>query len=408
MHRHLRIQCEQARSEMLLPRLRTIPEKVPRSLERCHTIADLRERAKRALPRPIFDFLDGGAETEVTAIRNTSAFDDIQLIPRCLSDISSIRTTTRVLGQQIEWPVLCAPTGASRLFHTEGEVAVARAAAAAGILYFLSVSSTVSLERVAAASPGPKVFQLYVRDRDLMWELIDRCKRADYCALCITVDAPVVGKRERDLRSGFGIRPKWSLRSRLSFVRHPLWVAQRMGGGAVSLSHQIERPSTAGQSAKRQAYPPLSWREIRDIADFWRGPLALKGLMCADDARRAADSGVSAVMVSNHGGRQLDGAASSIEVLSEIAKAVSDRVEVILDGGIRRGVHVLKALSLGARACSIGRPYLYGLSAGGAAGVSKALDILRTELMLAMQLSGCTDVTSVDATFIRQFGHGRY
>jgi L-lactate dehydrogenase (cytochrome) len=376
---------------------------VKERFESCHSILDLRALAQRRLPDPVFQFLDGAAETETTAQRNTAAFDEEKLVPRCLVDVASVRTATRVLGQEVAWPVLCSPTGASRLFHCEGELAVARAAAATGTLYCLSTGSTYALEAVAAASAGPKAFQLYIyRDREITWELIERCRRAKYPALCVTVDVPVIGKRERDLRSGFGMQPRWSFQSLLAFARHPGWAIRRVGGRALTLANFTDRPGGGQISSRGQLDPAVTWQDLRQIADLWKGPLALKGVMSADDARSAADAGVSAVIVSNHGGRQLDGAAAPIEVLPEIVRAVGDRVEVILDGGVRRGVHVLKALARGAKACSIGRPYLYGLSAGGEAGVAKALQILRSELVLAMQLAGCAGLDSIDETLLRR------
>jgi L-lactate dehydrogenase (cytochrome) len=376
-------------------------------LSNCQTILDLRDCARRRLPAPIFDMMDGAAETEFTARRNTAAFDEIKLVSRCLIDVGRVNTTTRVLGQQIEWPVFCSPTGGSRLFHVEGELAVARAAASAGTLYGLSTASTYSIEEVAAASNGPKVFQLYIcRDRDLTRALIDRAKRSGYGSLCVTVDTPVVGQWERDYRAGLS-RPlhKWPLRTVMSFAQHPSWVARRLGSNAICPAN-FSVPN--GQRARAGALtaqldPSITWKDVRDVRDLWDGPFALKGVMSAEDACRAADLGVTTVIVSNHGGRQLDGAASPIEVLPEIVRAVGDRIEVILDGGIRRGVHVLKALALGAKACSVGRPYLYGLSAGGEAGVVKALSILRSELVRAMQLCGCADLKSVDERMVRRF-----
>ena len=379
-----------------------------RRLDDCHSILDLRDRARRRLPGPIFDFLDGGAETEATAQQNTRAFDREKLIPRCLVDVGSVKVATRILGQDIEWPVFCSPTGASRLFHPDGELAVARAAAEAGTLYCLSTGSTYSLEEVAVASMRPKVFQLYpLKDRDVTSELIARCKRSGYSALCLTVDAPISGKRERDLRSGFSVSPRWSVKRVVSFARHPAWILGQVRTGALSMANfaSPDDPSALAAQAKRlmaQLNPSVTWKDVREIADLWGGPFALKGIMSADDTRRAADVGVTAVIVSNHGGRQLDGAAATIEALPETVRAVGDRLEVILDGGVRRGVHVLKALARGARACSIGRPYLYGLAAGGQAGVAKALEILRTELMRAMQLAGCPDIASINEGLLRR------
>ncbi len=357
----------------------------------------------------MFDWLDGAAETETTAQNNIAAFDAEKLVPRCLVDVSSVNTSARILGQELKWPVFCSPTGASRFFHPEGELAVARAAAQAGTLYGLTVMSSFSLEEVAAASAGPKLFQLYVfKDREVTRELIRRCKRAGYAALCLTVDTPVPGRRERDLRSGLGIPPRLSTRLAASFARHPRWVLSQARRGPLAMPNVAERTQSTSIVAHSRFFgeqldPSVSWRDVREMVDLWGGPFALKGVMAAEDARRAADVGVSAVIVSNHGGRQLDGAAAPIEVLPAIAQAVADRIEVILDGGIRRGVHVLKALARGAKACSIGRPYLFGLSAGGEAGVSKALDILRMELITAMKLSGCTDVRHIDPAIVARF-----
>jgi len=372
-----------------------------RALEGCHSILDLREIARKRLPAPIFDFLEGGAETEWTLNRNTSAFDQVQLIPRCLIDVASVSTATQMLGQPVAWPLLCGPTGTSRLFHQDGELAVARATASAGVLYGLSTGSTYSLEEVSNASNGPKLFQLYIyKNRDITRELLDRAKRAKYSGLCLTVDVPVIGKRERDLRSGFSLSPEWSLRSLRSFAVHPVWVAGRMRKGAIAIANFAGRPERSWSIDHLDT--SITWRDVREISDQWGGPFAIKGVMSADDARQAADAGVTAIIVSNHGGRQLDGAAAPIEVLPTIVDAVRDRLEVILDGGVRRGVHVLKALALGAKGCAIGRPYLYGLSAGGEAGVAKALEILRSELTIAMKLSGCPDVRAVRRSLLRR------
>jgi L-lactate dehydrogenase (cytochrome) len=383
--------------------------KKPGSLNDCHSILDLRELAQRRLPSPVFHFLDGAAETETTAERNTSAFDDERLVPRCLVDVASVRTSIRLLGQDIEWPVFCSPTGGSRFFHPSGELAVARATANAGTFYGLSTNSTYSLEDVAAASNGPKMFQLYVfKDRDITRELIERCKRSGYQALCLAVDAPTVGKRERDLRTGFGIPIRLSMSVLASFALHPGWLLGQWRNGPLSIPNFANRTGSSSLVAQtryigEQLDPSVTWKDVREMSDLWGGPFAIKGLMSDDDARRTVDVGATAVIISNHGGRQLDGAAAPVEVLPEIAKAVGNQVEVILDGGVRRGVHVLKALALGAKACSIGRPYLFGLSAGGEEGVAKALNILRTELIRAMKLSGCADVRDIDRDIVRRF-----
>jgi L-lactate dehydrogenase (cytochrome) len=353
--------------------------------------------------------VEGAAEDEITARRNTSAFDDIQLIPRCLQDVSFVKTSTRLLGQDIQWPIFCGPTGASRFCHPDGELAVARACASTGTLYCLSTMSTFDLEDVSAAIAGPKMFQLYIfKDRSATRDLIERCKQSGYKALCLTVDTPVVGKRERDLRTGWGVPIKLSMRSVASFARHPVWLAGQASKGRLSMPTVAALSGTRSLIAQtryvgKQLDPAVTWKDVREIIELWRGPFAIKGIMSVDDAHRALEVGASAIIVSNHGGRQLDGAATPIDVLPEIARAVGHELDVILDGGIRRGAHALKALALGARACSIGRPYLYGLSAGGQAGVTKALDILKSELVRAMQLSGCTDVRNIDPQLVRRF-----
>ncbi len=376
------------------------------SLQRCHSIHDLRELARRRLPEPVFHYLDGGAEDETTVRNNTSAFDEIKLLPRCLVDVSRVSTGTRVLGQDVQWPLICSPTGASRLYHPDGELAVARAAAEAGVMYGLSVAGTHSLEAVAATGGGPKMFQILAfKDRDITRELIQRCKRAGYPALCLTVDAAARGKRERELRSGMGVPPRMSLGTLCGFAVRPRWFVGQARRGSLSMPHLADRARGKGLIAHsrflgEQLDPSVSWKDVREMIDLWGGPFAIKGILHPDDARRAADVGATAVIVSNHGGRQLDGAAASIEVLPQIVEAVAPRIEVILDGGIRRGVHILKALALGATACSVGRPYLFGLAAGGEEGVKTALNILRTELVRAMQLSACTDIGTIDADMI--------
>lgn len=387
----------------------TMTWRSPRTLRDCHSVEDLRALARRRLPSPIFHHLDGGAEAETTVRRNIQAFDDVTLVPRCLIDVAAVKTATSVLGQKIDWPVICAPTGATRFFHPEGETVVARAAARAGTLYSLSTVSTRSLEEVASASSGPKLFQLYIfKNRDFTRELIERCKRAGYGALCLTVDTPVTAKRERDLRTGWGYPIRLTLPSLLSFACHLPWLLGQLRHGRLSMPNvavQCGSESLIAQSQfiTAQLDASVSWKDAREMIELWGGPFALKGVMSAEDARRAVDIGATAVIVSNHGGRQLDGTAAALEVLPEIVSAVGSQVEVILEGGVRRGVHVLKGLALGAKACSIGRAYLYGLAAGGERGATKALEILRMELVRAMQLAGCADVAKVDGALVKKF-----
>jgi len=375
------------------------------TLDQCHSILDLRAQARRRLPGPVFNYLDGGAETEFTLRRNTAAFEDRQLIPRYLVDVSSVSTTTRILGRNIDLPIFCAPTGASCIYHPDGELAVARAAAQAGTYYSLSVAGTHSIEAVAAASTGPLMLQaLLFKDRGLTRELIEKCKASRYQALCLTVDAAIRGKRERELRSGIPARPTLVTRARI--LLRPRWWMGQMLRGPLRMPNLAARSGHGGflasaQYLERQLDVSATWEDVRKLIQIWGGPFILKGIMCADDARKAIAVGATAILVSNHGGRQIDGAPAPIEVLPQIAQDVGDRIEVLLDGGIRRGSHVLKALALGAKACAIGRPYLYGLSAGGEAGVQRALDLLKAELVAAMRFCGCTDVRRVAESVVR-------
>lgn len=374
---------------------------VAKKLGDCLNIDDLRRVARRRIPSPFFHHLDGGAEAEYTMRRNTSAFDEVRLLPRGLVDVSSVNTKARLFNRDVALPFYCSPTGASRLYHPDGELAVARAANACGVFYGLSTMSTYSLEDVATACKGPKLFQLYIfRERDITSELIERCRTAGYDALCLTIDAPVRGNREREVRAGAGVPLRPSFANALSLISHPRWLAGQVSHG------RMEIPNVAAKTGERsivansryvakQLDPSVTWKDVRPMVEQWRGPFVIKGVMTVDDARRAVEAGATAVVVSNHGGRQLDGAAAAIEVLPEIVRAVGKDVEVVLDGGIRRGVHILKALALGASACSVGRPYLYGLAAGGEAGVLRALEILKSELVCAMRLSGCTSVNDI-------------
>ena len=296
------------------------------------------------------------------------------------------------------------------MFHDQGERAVARAAASAGIIYSLACLSAVSIEDVAAAADGPKMFQLYVlRDRELNRELIRRAKDAGYVALCITVDTPVPGNRERDLRTGMTIPPALTLMSFLDIARHPRWAWSQLRGEPLVMANVVHkiaegstRISTLVKYVHSQFDPTITWKDAAWMIEQFGGPVAIKGILDPADARRAAEIGASAVIVSNHGGRQLDGVPAPIEVLPQIVEAVGDRAEVILDSGVRRGVHVLKALALGAKACMCGRPYLYGLAAGGERGVARALGILRSEIERDMALMGCCSVSELDAGRIRR------
>jgi L-lactate dehydrogenase (cytochrome) len=379
-------------------------------LAACRNIADLRELARRRVPAPMFHYIDGAAGDEWTLRESTAAFDRWTLHPRTLVDVSTLDTSVTVLGQRLALPFFCAPTGMSRLFHYQGELAVARAARAAGTMYSLSTMGSTSIEDVARVSDGPKLYQVYVlKDRELCREFIARCKAAGYAALCLTVDVPVPGNRERDLRTGMTIPPSITLRSAFNVAARPRWLWRYLTSPSLVLANVVHKiadgsrnVSTLASYIHRQFDRTVTWKDAAWMAQEWGGPFLVKGILTADDARRAVDAGATAVAVSNHGGRQLDATPAPVAVLEEVVNAVGDRAEVILDGGVRRGVHILKALALGARACMIGRSYLYGLGAGGQPGVTRALEILRTELERDMALLGVRSVGEISSAHIRR------
>ena len=382
------------------------------SIESCYNLDDFRPLAKRRLPAPIFHFMDGGAGDETTLRGNTSVFDECQLLPSSLNGLTDIDLTTTVLGEKIEWPVLLAPTGITRLFHHEGERAVARSAAKSGTIFCLSTMSNVSIEEIGGLTTGPKCFQIYIhRDRGLTREFVERSKAAGYTSLCLTVDTLVAGNRERDLKSGMIMPPKLTLKSLLSFATHWRWAYNYLTSEKFELAN-LANNTRAGQDklisvidyVNSQFDPSISWHDAEEVIAQWDGPFMFKGIMSVDDAKRAVDIGATALMVSNHGGRQLDGAPSALECLADIVDAVGDRAEIILDGGIRRGSHVLKALAIGANACSIGRGYLYPLAAGGEAGVDRALARLRAEIERDMTLMGCDALAQLDRSKLRRSG----
>lgn len=379
------------------------------ALRHCHNVADFRLLAKKKLPAPIFHYMDGAADDELTLKRSTAAFDDYELIPNYLVDVEKIDMTTEILGQKIEWPVFLSPTGMSRLFHYKGEPVVARAAARAGTLYSLSTLATTSIEDVAASSDGPKMFQIYVlKDRGLNKEFIERCRAANFAALCLTVDVPVAGNRERDYYTGMTLPPRFTLGSMLSFAAHPAWTFHQLFSKKIDLanvSHRFAGGSGGTTSVieymNSQFDRTVTWDDAAKMIDMWGGPFAIKGILSVQDAKRAAEIGATAIMVSAHGGRQMDSVPAPIDQIGRIADAVGDRIEIILDGGVRRGSHVLKALAMGARACSIGRAYLFGLAAGGEAGVDRALALLRAEVERGMILLGCKQIDQIDGSLIR-------
>jgi L-lactate dehydrogenase (cytochrome) len=379
-----------------------------RSTLAARNIADLELRAAKRLPAPIWHYLQGGADDEWTAARNTSAFERYALVPDVLIDVTRIDASVQLLGHRFPLPLLLSPTGMSQLFHTDGEMAVARAAAAHEILYSLSTMATATIEDVAMAG-GPRMFQLYCfRDRGLTLELLSRAQAAGYVAICLTVDTPLAGNRERDIATGMTLPPRFTLRSLLQFAAHPRWVLPKLFGRPFDLANVTRyAPSVSRRRTGVMEYVntqmdrSIGWKDLAWLRSNWTGALVVKGVLSAADARRAADMGCEGVMISNHGGRQLDGAVSPIEQLAWIRDAVGGSLSLILDGGVRRGTHVLKAIALGATACAIGRPYLFGLAAGGERGVRRAIEIFREEIERGMALMGCTSLAMLGRRHVR-------
>lgn len=375
----------------------------------CYNIGDLRRAAKRRLPAPIFNYIDGGADDERTLVRNTGAFDDYHLVPRVLVDTATLDLKTKVLGAEIDWPLFLSPTAFNKLFHHHAESAVARAAAKFGTLYSLSTLGTTSIEDVAAATGGPKMFQVYIfKDRGLTREFVARCKAAKFTAMALTVDVLVAGNRERDHYTGMSMPPRPTLKSWLGFAMHPEWSLNTLLHPGFAVAN-VTRPGSSGLSGSisvidyinQQFDRSITWKDAEWLAKEWGGPFAIKGVHAPEDARLALQSGATAVMVSNHGGRQLDSVPGALDMIPPIVDAVGGRLEIILDGGIRRGTHILKALALGATSCSTGRGYLYGLAAGGQAGVERALTLLKAEVERDMILLGCRRIADITLGHIR-------
>ncbi len=383
------------------------------NLEKCHNQSDLRMAAKKRLPSPIFNYMDGGSDDEWTLKRNTLAFDDYELLPRYLRNVEQIDLTTRVLGVTLDLPVFLAPTGMSRLFHHDREIAVAKAAEKFGTLYSLSTLGTASIEEIAQVSSGPKMFQIYIlKDRELTREFMQRCKDSDYDVMCLTVDLPMAGNRERDLVSGFTMPPRFSLKSLWSFATHPYWTMHLALNPDFELKNVVHRVDAIGKKntvsliayVNDQLDRTVTWEDAAWLAEQWDGPFVIKGLQTGEDAKRAVDAGASAIMISNHGGRQLESAPAPVDCIVPIREAVGDSLELIVDGGIKRGTHIIKALALGANACSIGKGYLYGLGAGGQKGVERALELYRSELLRDMALMGCIKIPDINSQSIRRVG----
>ncbi|MBV9270501.1 MAG: alpha-hydroxy-acid oxidizing protein [Candidatus Eremiobacteraeota bacterium] len=373
-------------------------------------IADLRVLAKRRLPRVVFDYIDGGADSEVTLRENCRIFDSVEFLPRNAVACATPDLRTKVLGTDIGLPFMFAPVGSQRLFFPRGECVAAREAGAAGTGYILSTLSGSRLEDVKAATTGPAWYQLYlIGGKAVATATIKRARAAGFSALVVTIDTPVAGFRERDARNGAKELVSRKFFSMLpfstQFVRHPRWMLDFLRDGGLMQFPNIvlpgEGPMPYADVGAALEQSTVSWDDLGWIKEVWNGPIVIKGVLSVEDARRALEVGADAIVVSNHGGRQLDCVAPTLRVLPEIVEAVGGRVDVLLDSGVRRGSDVVKALCLGARAVLIGRAYAYGLGAGGPAGVRRAIEILRTDLLRTLRLLGCADVSELDGSYVR-------
>jgi isopentenyl diphosphate isomerase/L-lactate dehydrogenase-like FMN-dependent dehydrogenase len=372
-------------------------------------IEDLRRMAQRRLPRSVFDYLDGGAEGELTLAENCRSFRDVLFRPRGAVAVGECDLKARVLSHEFSFPALLAPVGYSRLMHPEGEVAAARMAGEAGTGYILSTISGHKLEDVKAGSKGPVWYQLYLMGgREAAEGSIDRARRAGFSALVITVDTPVAGLRERDPRNGMKELLGTSLFAKLPFVpdilAHPGWLASfLLDGGIPKLENVVipgKGPVALVDVASALSSATVTWEDLSWIRQVWSGPIVVKGLLTGDDARRAVDEGASAVVVSNHGGRQLDSVSPTLRALPEVVAAVKGQAEVLMDGGVRRGSDIVKAICLGARAVLVGRAYAYGLAAAGPDGVARALQILRADVERTLRLLGCASIAALDRSYV--------
>ena len=376
------------------------------SLQNCYNFEDLRKLAKKKLPSPIFHYIDGGADDEITLKRNTSSFDDCDLVPNILASVGKPDLSTTIFGKKIDMPIFLSPCAMQRLYHHDGDKASARAADKFGIFYSMSTMANNTIEEISNISGGPKLFQLYVhKDQSITDDLIDRCRRSGFDGMCLTVDTLVAGNRERDHRTGFTTPPKLTLQSLMSFVLHPSWVFNYLTHGKFKLANVATKTDKGTNIAKsvieyinEQYDPSMNWKDAEYCVKKWNGPFALKGVMSVEDAKRAIDIGCTAIMISNHGGRQLDGSRSPFDQVKAISDAVGDKLEIILDGGVRRGTHVLKAISAGAKACSFGKMFLFSLAAGGQQGVEHLLKNMHDEINRNMVLMGCKSLKELNSS----------
>ncbi|MEL6958277.1 MAG: alpha-hydroxy acid oxidase [Pseudomonadota bacterium] len=378
-------------------------------LNDCHNFQDFRKLAKRRLPGPIFHYIDGAADDEQTYHRNTAAYGDCDLVPNVLNGVENVDMSVEVMGQKLDMPVYCAPTALQRLFHHEGERAVGKAATKYGTMFGVSSLATVSVEEIAKIAPGPKMFQFYFhKDRGLNDALLERARAANFNVMALTVDTITGGNRERDLRTGFTSPPKLTLESLMSFATHPVWAYNWFTKEKFDMPHLSGHVKagtnvavSVGDYFSTMLDQSMNWKDAEKLCAQWGGQFALKGIMSVEDAKRAVDIGCTGIMVSNHGGRQLDGSRAPFDQLAEICDAVGDKIDVICEGGIQRGTHVLKALSVGAKACSGGRLYLYALAAAGQAGVERVLGNMRTEIERDMKLMGVTSLDQLSRDNLR-------
>lgn len=377
-------------------------------LKDCHNFQDFRTLAKKRLPSPIFNYIDGGADDETTYRRNTSAFETCDLIPNVLTGVKEVDLSVTVMGQKLDMPIYCSPTALQRLFHHQGERAVAAAAEKYGTMFGVSSLGTVSMEEIAKQTNTPQVYQFYFhKDRALNKAMMERAKSAGVEVMMLTVDSITGGNRERDLRTGFSIPFRLNLSGMLQFVLKPMWGINYVTHEPFSLP-QLDQHVNMGSGATSigdyfttMLDPSMNWDDVAEMVKFWDGQFCLKGIMSKEDARKAVEIGCTGIVISNHGGRQLDGSRSSFDQLAEIVEEVGDEIDVIFDSGIQRGTHVLKALSLGAKAVGIGRMYLYPLAAAGQPGVERALGLMRAELERDMKLMGKTSIDQLSSDNLR-------
>ena len=373
----------------------------------CYNSDDFRNLAKKRLPSPIFHYIDGGADDEVTLTRNRKAYETCDLVPNVLTGVEKVDLSTTVMGQKLEMPLFCSPTASQRLFHHEGEHAVAKAAEKFGTMFSISSLATIDLESVSSINT-PKMFQVYYhKDKGLTESMLEKCHEANFDVLALTVDTVALGNRERDLRTGFTVPLRLSLSSILSFITHPSWGINYLTRSKFELPILKKHIKEANFAIALSDYfskmidVSINWKDAEELRKKWGREFCIKGIMSVEDAQKAVDIGATGIIVSNHGGRQLDGSRAPFDQLAEIVDAVGDKIDIICEGGISGGTHVLKALSLGAKACSGARMYLYALAAGGQNGVEKALSNMKSELIRDMTLMGCQNIDSLSRKNIR-------